>query len=443
LALAAGIAVVNLDPALFGFDSVLLDQVRALVAYPAVYHEDTNSAIAMTTIAAFARTRMYLVFYLGYILWALAVLYSGYIGQYLASFALMRRQEARKERSLYVAENAGRGFAASAAAGIIAVFFACVLSAIVAQAASIREETPWYFPASVTAADMTREIEKAAREKPELRGVGALDDSSGRWEPPDSLPPFTPLRPLSAPALAAAKGAPQTAPSKQATNEPSAPAMESSAPAGHGGAKAAPGIESSERAGSPVAQRPAPVMESSGPTVNSTAPREARHAAAGPHETRTGVGPATSEANDRGTSGRPVYEHMERLRASLLLAAISFFVGAYIVGIVVRPRTSTWVACGAMVAVMLLPALAMLLFLPSVDLESIAPVGASDDLILMAGAFYSKRMIAASLYFRLLELSPFTLASAAVISALAGDWAAKVLTRRRQEHQRLQSFKTL
>jgi len=454
LALAAGIAVVNLDPALFGFDSILLDQVRALVAYPAVFHESTNSAIAMTTVAAFTRTRMYLVFYLGYILWVLAVLYSGYIGQYIASFALMRKQEARKEKSLYVAENAGRGFAASATAGVIAVFFACMLSAIVAQAGSIREETPWYFPASITAADMARAIEKAAQEKPELRGIAALDDdSAGRWEPPDILPPFGPLRPPSA-----TKPIAQASLSKQAAAKPPMPAVESSNTTGRtGGRGAAPAVESSAaemRAGAkpaaltvestasasaPQSKASAAAVESSAPRINSSAPREVRHtAAAGSRQTRPG---AASAADSRDGSGGAVYQHMERLRASLLLAAISFFVGAYIVGILVRPRTSTWVACGVIVAVMLLPALSILFFLPSEDLESVVPVANSGDLVLLAGAFYSKRMIAASAYFRLLELSPFTLASTAVISALAGDWTAKVLTKRHQERQRLQSFK--
>jgi hypothetical protein len=95
---------------------------------------------------------------------------------------------------------------------------------------------------------------------------------------------------------------------------------------------------------------------------------------------------------------------LERFRLYVLLTALCFAVTAYIGALVARPRTSTWVACGAIIGVMLLPAVASR----------------------MAAVPQNPKTM-----FKLLELSPFALAGTAAAAALAGDWIGKLLIARR------------
>jgi len=99
----------------------------------------------------------------------------------------------------------------------------------------------------------------------------------------------------------------------------------------------------------------------------------------------------------------PGTARLNRLRLYALLVFICFFAAAYITALVVRPRTSTWVACGALVGVLLLPAV---------------------------GAAVSRDPMAFAQGFRLLELSPFTLAGLAVAAALLGDWLGRQIVAR-------------
>jgi hypothetical protein len=92
-----------------------------------------------------------------------------------------------------------------------------------------------------------------------------------------------------------------------------------------------------------------------------------------------------------------------RLRTDILLVALSFCVTAYIAALLVRPRTSTWVACGAIIAVMAFPVVAAQL---AIDPQQPPAV------------------------FRILEVPPFAFSGAAVAAALVGDWLAKVVITR-------------
>lgn len=94
---------------------------------------------------------------------------------------------------------------------------------------------------------------------------------------------------------------------------------------------------------------------------------------------------------------------LQRLRIFSLLVVICFFVAGYVTALAVRPRTSTWIACGAMVGVMLLGAL---------------------------GALFADSAERFGTFCRLLELSPFTLSGVAVAAALFGDWMGRQLIAR-------------
>ena len=106
----------------------------------------------------------------------------------------------------------------------------------------------------------------------------------------------------------------------------------------------------------------------------------------------------------RARVARETLSALERFRLYALLTALCFSVTAYIGALVARPRTSTWVACGAIIGVMLLPFAA-------------SRMGADPE---------SPRAM-----FKLLEMSPFALAGTAGAAALAGDWVAKQLMARR------------
>jgi hypothetical protein len=353
LALAIGFAVMNLDPALLGFDqgySTLLEQVRSTVTMPpAIPGENPAAAEATFALTAFARDRLYLLYYVGYVLWLIVVLYSGYLGQYIASFALARRHEERRESAVFVAERAGISLFASLLAGVLAVVFASSLAALIAREGKESAPNAWYFDPTVATeikhvVPAPPKADRAAQESPAKAGVTA----SPRTRVARAV--------IMQPEVAAARGS---------------------------------SVKRSD---------------------------EARLF---------------------------VYGDQEKQRAYILITALSFFVGAYIVGVVVRPRTSTWVACGAVVAVMLLPAAVIYVFLPSVEIESQVPAGAADDVILVLARSLAGLMARYGTFFRLLELSPFTLASTAVVSALAGDWTAKTLISRRTSRKALPVFKPL
>ncbi len=100
-------------------------------------------------------------------------------------------------------------------------------------------------------------------------------------------------------------------------------------------------------------------------------------------------------------------DRLRRLRFYAALLVITFFVTAYITALILRPRTSTWVACGAIVGVMMLPAVGVVM---------------SHEPALFAWGF------------RLMELSPFMITGLAVSAALVGDWCGQeVLSRIRDK----------
>lgn len=127
-----------------------------------------------------------------------------------------------------------------------------------------------------------------------------------------------------------------------------------------------------------------------------------------------GILPARSEVTVK-------VPRLARLRAYSTFVALCFFIAAYVTALLVRPRTSTWVACGAVLAVMLIPVGAVVWSLNYGRLLAYPLVG----------------------YMRLLELSPFTLAGVAVTAALVGDWLGRELltgVRRIERQQTLKPF---
>ena len=105
---------------------------------------------------------------------------------------------------------------------------------------------------------------------------------------------------------------------------------------------------------------------------------------------------------------------------------LSFALSGYVASLVIKPRTSTWVACGAVVGVMLSPAAAIAMsFQPAL----------AEKVPLLVNALVG--------YFRLLELSPFTLTGLAVSAALAGDWLGRELVAYLRVSERSQTLKPL
>ncbi len=119
----------------------------------------------------------------------------------------------------------------------------------------------------------------------------------------------------------------------------------------------------------------------------------------------------TASAAEAALRKAPSRTPVERVRIYLLLVALSFFLTAYIGALSAKPRTSTWVACGAIVGVAALP---------------------------VAASRYMISPEAPTAFFRILELSPFALAGTAVASALLGDWVAKMLIARGSARKRQQ-----
>ncbi|MHC4712645.1 MAG: hypothetical protein ACYTAN_05145 [Planctomycetota bacterium] len=144
--------------------------------------------------------------------------------------------------------------------------------------------------------------------------------------------------------------------------------------------------------GGAAAEAPGRVAESGGPTPVETEKPE-----------RTGAEQPRDKGGTADTgSGQYDYSRLPRLRrlkAYALVVFLTFFLAAYTAAIVVRPRTSTWVACGAIIGAMTAPLAAALVPLswPRINL----------------------------LLLSLLELSPFTLTGLAVAAALLGDWLGK------------------
>ncbi|MCD6404451.1 MAG: hypothetical protein J7M19_01335 [Planctomycetes bacterium] len=228
-------------------------------------------------------SRLYWVYYLIYCFWAIVILYSGYIGQYVVGRLVTKESKVREESAIYVAERAGVGLLAGTASGVTGMLIAAALSSLVVAG-------------PVVAAGGTE------------RGL----------------------------------------------------------------------------------MQPAPAIE-----AGNASSREA-----GPQGKAPSAGTAGVTGNERGAAGR----FFQTRRTYVLLAALAFFATAYITALVVRPRTSTWVACGAVLGVMVPPAAALFFF--------------HSDPEHLEG------------FFKFLQLSPFTLAGVAIAASVTGDWAGSQLVAR-------------
>lgn len=231
----------------------------------------------------FSCNRLYWVYYLIYCFWAIAILYSGYIGQYVVGRLVTKESKVREESAIYVAERAGVGLLAGAASGVTGMLIAAALSSLVvagpvAAAGGVKQ--------GLTRPARTREADNASSPKP-----GARAEAS---------------------------------------------------------------------------------------STRDVGVTEGKHDAAG---------------------------HLFRTRRTYaLLAALAFFATAYITALVIRPRTSTWVACGAVLGTMVPPAMAVFFFHPDPEY--------------LDG------------FFKFLQLSPFTLGGVAIAASVAGDWAGSQLVAR-------------
>lgn len=236
------------------------------------------------------RRRLYCAYHVSYVFWAVLILYAGYLGQYAVGRLVRPGAPARRESSLYVAENAGIDLAAGLAAGVLAIALASAMAACSGGGASF------------------------------VRDIG--------------MPEMT----------ARANAAAHT----DAREQPAAPAAEN--------------VEAL-RSGNAVA-----------PT------------------------------------------RLKRLRVYVLLVVTCFFVAGYVMAVAVRPRTSTWIVCGAIVGVMLLGAI---------------------------GVLFAGNAERFGMTFRLLELSPFTLSGVAVAATLFGDWTGRQLVGRTAVQQNIGAMRPL
>ncbi len=187
-------------------------------------------------------------------------------------------------------------------------------------------------------------------------------------------------------------------------------------------------------------------------------------AAAGPSQPRNGAPSHALDATARRTepparspsaaasrllvapAGRPSevaarYSELHALRAPIFITALSFFMSAYIIGFMLRPRTSTWVACGAILALVLLPLAALKIYLPSYPLEEVAALNPA--VALNEASLVGERIIRYGKFFSLMEVSPFAAAATAVISALLGDFSAKFLIRHAAARGSANTFRPL
>lgn len=314
VALALGLAVTNLDP------SFLWQYVVKIVSIPPSLASEGVGGISadvekFARFAAYARRiRIYLIFYAMYVFWALIILYCGYIGQYLVGFVLAGGRRARRESSLYIAENAGLGLICAIGAGVAAGLTASVLLAGM---------------------------------------VGTVD---------------------------------------------------------HGAA-----IES-WRALPQVLVPESPAVTGNGPGKGRDIPGKAPE----------------SEVPARRSASRLI-----PLRVPLLAAGLSFLIMAYLAGVIARPRTSTWVACGAVAGVMIVPVAAVFVLLPMQSAEGSRVLSTGEiDYLARNLRTYGK-------FFHLLELPPFVLVATAVTAALSGDWIAKTLIRSARSQYRRETFRPL
>ena len=312
IAIALGLAVLNFDP------SGLWDYVRTIASMPASVPGAAgrmNLELEQVTALSDVLQRMgiYFVFYIAYVLWAMVVIYSGYIGQFVVGFALPAWRRERKESTTYIAERAGVGLASGLAAGVMAAAFLVALSGLIAGDVRNGDEIVSIKPFGARGATF-RILREAGRAGWSQQPLGPV---AGRAESVKEVP------------------------------------QESDLPR-QTGAVAAPAFE------------------------------------------------------------------LKRLQVPLLLAALTFFISAYIIGFTVRPRTSTWVACGAVVGLMLLAVAAMRLFTPDMSLEGVPYKLAIND-----ARGVGERLNLYGRLFRLLEASPFTAAATVVVSALLGRLAGE------------------
>jgi hypothetical protein len=332
IAVALGLAMLNFDP------SGLWDYVRNLASMPAqasgAYTGKAKERLEEVAALSDVLQRMwiYFIFYIAYVLWAMVVMYSAYVGQFVVGFALPSWRRERKESTMYIAERAGVGLASGLAAGVMAAAFLVVMSTMIADGARQGDEVVAIKPFGARGATfrILREAGRAGWSQQPVSGM-------------------------------AARG--------RAANEV---ARESDLPGASGGALGAPAGE------------------------------------------------------------------MRRLEVPLLLAGLTFFISAYIVGFVVRPRTSTWVACGAIVGLMLLAVAAMRIFAPRVPTEGVPYVLAIRD-----AQGVGERLLRYGKLFRLLEASPFMAAATVVVAALLGDWLAKILIKRTRPRERVETYRPL
>lgn len=286
VAIALGLVFLNVDVA------GIWEQVRSLVSVPPYPSKEIQAVLPpsfsleeyyrLTAEALTVRARLYWSYYMAYIAWTIAVLYSGYLGQYLTGLTLFKT-EARKESAIYLAENAGKGLASSVAAGLVAIFLAAGFAEIALPASRMQRGVP--------ERDLVRVMERPGR--------GA------------------------APSRAGGEDVRRSSSGMMVLNEAGGPASE--------------------------------------------------------------------------------YSPARKLRTRLLLVGLTFFVTGYVAALAVRPRTSTWVAVGAIAGVIALP--------------------------LLAGRF-GVRPQRPTAFFTVLEVSPLMLAGTAIASSLVGDWLARTLLTR-------------
>lgn len=316
-ALALGVIFLKLDT------SAIWEQVGAVAGYLRPPDAEEMTALSghqlkewEVLVAAMRHHhfRLYSVYYMVYALWTVAILYSGYVGQYVTGRLILRRKDARTESAIYVAENAGVGLAASALSGGIAILVMVGFTAFLGRDGAVHGGSP----AAST-------VEEAQSSDEGVAGGSAAETNAS-----------------------------------------------------------------------------APPEEAEGPAATPARPAALRHS-----DLRTLWGS----------------------RAYGLFVVLAFFTTAYITALLVRPRTSTWVACGAILGVMLLPGST------AVALYVVTPQELGESPWLTSVLVPFSRLMR--------SLSPFALTALGISAALAGDWVGKQLVAYTRRRQSIQVYKPL
>jgi len=397
--LAAGLAFLAFD------SGDIWEQVRGLAgsipklrseALATLTKEEAEEWGRLAYAVVLEQVRLYWVYYLVYVFWTVVILYSGYLGHWCLRLLVLGREGEEREGALYVAERAGYGILAGILSGCAAILLASFLSSLVAPgrvgprpAEGLEDLRRGRAPAGVPRqSDRGESAARAARLQREL-------EMFLRTLPGEENELAEIVRAFSA---------------ELAELESRMRARGRPAPPGALGGAGQPRQETEE-----VARQAREVQRELRMLLSMLPPEEKGLAGTFEGVERDLARLEEEMAGPGEPAGARVLSSLDRNRAYAAVVFLSFFTCGYVTALLVRPRTSTWVAWGAVVGAMTSPAAAAL---------SATPLGAAE-------------------LFGQLDLSPFALGGIAIGAALTGDWLGNVLLLYARKRQHFPVFKSL